>query len=122
MTVTYLINDKLKIGGTSDTDIQKIYQESYNLFQQYDMLILGFGDAYKFGYTYGAYDPSKEIPPEIMANVKRNLAVGWAVRDYIESGKSILFTHDTTSYINNIESVVQWNDQGYAEANNTNYW
>lgn len=31
-------------------------------------------------------------------------------------------THDTTSYINNIESVVQWNDQGYAEANNTNYW
>ena len=122
MTVTYLVNEKLKIGGTSDTDIQKIYQEAYNLFQQYDMLILGFGDAYRFGYTYGAYDPSKGIPSGIMANVKRNLAVGWAVRDYIESGKSILFTHDTTSYINNIESVVQWNDQGYAEANNTNYW
>ena len=57
-----------------------------------------------------------------MANVKRNLAVGWAVRDYIESGKSILFTHDTTSYVNNIQSAIQWNDQGYAEANNTNYW
>lgn len=122
MTVTYLINDKLKIGGTSDTDIQKIYQESYNLFQQYDMLILGFGDAYKFGYTYGAYDPSKEIPPEIMANVKRNLAVGWAVRDYIESGKSILFTHDTTSYVNNIQSVIPYNDNGTAETYHSNYW
>ena len=122
MTVTYLINDKLKIGGTSDTDIQEIYQESYNLFQQYDMLILGFGDAYKFGYTYGAYDPSKEIPPEIMANVKRNLAVGWAVRDYIESGKSILFTHDTTSYVNNIQSVIPYNDNGTAETYHSNYW
>lgn len=122
MTVTSLVNDKLKISGTSDTDIQRIYQESYNLFQQYDMLILGFGDAYKFGYTYGAYDPSKEIPAGIMENVKRNLAVGWAVRDYIESGKSILFTHDTTSYVNNIQSVVQYNDNGDAEPNNNNYW
>ena len=122
MSVTDLVNNKLKIGGTSDTDIQKIYQESYNLFQQYDMLILGFGDAYKFGYTYGAYDPSKEIPPEIMANVKRNLAVGWAVRDYIESGKSILFTHDTTSYVNNIQSVIPYNDNGTAETYHSNYW
>ena len=122
MTVTSLVNDKLKISGTSDTDIQKIYQESYNLFQQYDMLILGFGDAYKFGYTYDAYDPSKEIPAEIMENVKRNLAVGWAVRDYIESGKSILFTHDTTSYVNNIQSVIPYNDNGDAEPYHSNYW
>ena len=122
MSVTDLVNNKLKIGGTSDTDIQRIYQESYNLFQQYDMLILGFGDAYKFGYTYGAYDPSKEIPSGIMANVKRNLAVGWAVRDYIESGKSILFTHDTTSYVNNIQSVIPYNDNGNAESYHSNYW
>ena len=118
MTVTYLVNEKLKIGGTSDTDIQKIYQESYNLFQQYDMLILGFGDAYRFGYTYGASD----IYYNRLDTVKRNLAVGWAVRDYIESGKSILFTHDTTSYVNNIQSAIMWNDEGYAEKNNTNYW
>ena len=122
MSVTDLVNNKLKIGGTSDTDIQRIYQESYNLFQKYDMLILGFGDAYKFGYTYGAYDPSKEIPAGIMANVKRNLAVGWAVRDYIESGKSILFTHDTTSYVNNIQSVIPYNDNGTAEIYHSNYW
>lgn len=118
MTVTYLVNDKLKIGETSDTDIQRIYQESYNLFQQYDMLILGFGDAYRFGYTYGASD----VYYNRLDNVKRNLAVGWAVRDYIESGKSILFTHDTTSYVNNIKSAIQWNDDGHAENNNTNYW
>ena len=117
MTVTYLVNEKLKIGGTSDTDIQKIYQESYNLFQQYDMLILGFGDAYRFGYTYSA----KDISDNKLDNVKRNLAVGWAVRDYIESGKSILFTHDTTSYVNNIQSAIQWNDQGYKE-DQKNYW
>ena len=117
MTVTYLVNEKLKIGGTSDTDIQRIYQESYNLFQQYDMLILGFGDAYKFGYTYSASDISNNK----LDNVKRNLAVGWAVRDYIESGKSILFTHDTTSYVNNIQSAIQWNDQGYKE-DQKNYW
>lgn len=122
MSVTDLVNNKLKISETSDTDIQRIYQESYNLFQQYDMLILGFGDAYKFGYTYGAYDPSKEIPAGIMANVKRNLAVGWAVRDYIESGKSILFTHDTTSYVNNIQSVIPYNDNGKAESYHSNYW
>lgn len=117
MTVTYLVNEKLKIGGTSDTDIQRIYQESYNLFQQYDMLILGFGDAYRFGYTYSASDISNNK----LDNVKRNLAVGWAVRDYIESGKSILFTHDTTSYVNNIQSAIQWNDQGYKE-DQKNYW
>ena len=117
MSVTDLVNNKLKIGGTSDTDIQRIYQESYNLFQQYDMLILGFGDAYKFGYTYSASDISNNK----LDNVKRNLAVGWAVRDYIESGKSILFTHDTTSYVNNIQSAIQWNDQGYKE-NQKNYW
>lgn len=117
MTVTYLVNEKLKIGGTSDTDIQKIYQESYNLFQQYDMLILGFGDAYRFGYTYSASDISNNK----LDNVKRNLAVGWAVKDYIESGKSILFTHDTTSYVNNIQSAIQWNDQGYKE-DQKNYW
>ena len=118
MTVTYLVNEKLKIGGTSDTDIQKIYQKSYNLFQQYDMLILGFGDAYRFGYTYGAYD----ISHNKLDNVKRNLAVGWAVRDYIESGKSILFTHDTTSYVNNIQSVIPYNDNGNAETHYSNYW
>lgn len=118
MTVTSLVNDKLKISGTSDTDIQRIYQDSYNLFQQYDMLILGFGDSYRFGYSYGA----TEISNNNLENVKRNLAVGWAVRDYIESGKSILFTHDTTSYINNIETVIMWNDEGYPEKNNTNTW
>lgn len=117
MSVTYLINNKLNISGTSDTDIQKIYQESYNLFQQYDMLILGFGDAYRFGYTYSASDISNNK----LDNVKRNLAVGWAVRDCIESGKSILFTHDTTSYVNNIQSAIQWNDQGYKE-DQKNYW
>lgn len=117
MSVTDLVNNKLKIGGTSDTDIQRIYQESYNLFQKYDMLILGFGDAYKFGYTYSASDISNNR----LDNVKRNLAVGWAVRDYIESGKSILFTHDTTSYVNNIQSAIQWNDQGYKE-DQKNYW
>ena len=82
------------------------------------MLILGFGDAYRFGYTYSASDISNNK----LDNVKRNLAVGWAVRDYLESGKSILFTHDTTSYVNNIQSVIPYNDNGTAETYHSNYW
>lgn len=65
MTVTYLVNEKLKIGGTSDTDIQKIYQEAYNLFQQYDMLILGFGDAYGLGIPMAHMILAKEFPQEL---------------------------------------------------------
>ena len=61
------------------------YNAAYSKLQQYDMLILGFGDNYRFG-TKG--------------NDLANMAVSEAVRDYIESGKSVLFTHDSSSYIN----------------------
>ena len=49
------------------------------------MLILGFGDNYQFG--------SKD-------QSLKNMAVSEAIRDYIEDGKSVLFTHDSSSYIN----------------------
>lgn len=49
-----------------------------DLLQQFDMLIVGFGDCY--------------------ADFNANSAP--AVVDYINSGKSILFSHDTTSFYN----------------------
>lgn len=81
-------------GLVSSSDLRKMndaqkseayYNAAYQEFQKYDMLILGFGDNYTFG-TKG--------------NDLANMAVSEAVRDYIESGKSILFTHDSSSYVN----------------------
>ena len=53
---------------------------------------------------------------------KWDTAVAQAVCAYIESGKSVLFTHDTTSYINDMKSIGQWNDQGWYEQGKKNGW
>ena len=81
-------------GLVSSSDLRKMndaqkseayYNAAYQEFQKYDMLILGFGDNYTFGTK---------------SNDLANMAVSEAVRDYIESGKSVLFTHDSSSYVN----------------------
>ncbi len=51
------------------------------LFEQYDMLILGFGDMYTWGGTYST-------------------ATAEALLQYIAVGKSVLFCHDASSYYN----------------------
>lgn len=61
------------------------YQAAYAKLTTYDMIILGFGDNYTFG------DSSEK---------EANMAVAEALRDYIEAGRSVLFTHDSSSYIN----------------------
>lgn len=53
-------------------------------FSQYNMLILGFGDGYGYGQSWGGL----------------SLNASNAVVDYIDSGKAVLFTHDNTSYVN----------------------
>ena len=53
---------------------EKIYDE----INYYDMLVIGFADCYE--------------------GVEENLAL--AIMEYIKSGKAVLFTHDTTSFIN----------------------
>ncbi len=132
VTVTELLRDRLHINdyNISDTDIENCYVKSYEYFQTYDMLILGFGDSYRFGYYYQWYDVTQSqkdghtnLYTNQLSGARKNLAVGRAVRDYIESGRSVLFTHDTTSYINDMNSRRQYNDNGTAESNNNGwYW
>ena len=96
--------------------IEKLHNCMYEYFQKYNMLIIGFADAYQFGY-YNDYHA-------IMYDKKyfnRNIAAARAVRDYIESGRSVLFTHDNTSYVNNLEARRVYNDQNWPE-NGQSYW
>ena len=130
VSVIELLRDRLHIYNISDTDIENCYVKSYEYFLTYDMLILGFADSYRFGYDYRWYDVSESqkdghtnLYTDKLSGARKNLAVGRAVRDYIESGRSVLFTHDTTSYINDMYSRRQYNDNGTAESNDNGwYW
>lgn len=64
----------------------KEFYEKY--FNEYDMLILGFSEGYADADT-GSYD-AKVIDTAIEA-----------IELFVESGKSVVFSHDTTSYSNN---------------------
>ncbi|MCR5602539.1 MAG: DUF5057 domain-containing protein [Lachnospiraceae bacterium] len=55
----------------------KTEEEYYNILTQYDMLILGFADCYEAPNSDAAIS---------------------AIRDYIEDGYSVLFSHDCTSF------------------------
>ncbi|OLA49637.1 MAG: hypothetical protein BHW40_13070 [Firmicutes bacterium CAG:65_45_313] len=96
--------------------IERLHNCMYEYFQKYNMLIIGFADAYQFGYynDYNAIMYNK-------GNFNRNIAAARAVRDYIESGRSVLFTHDNTSYVNNLEARRVYNDQDWAEGGQS-YW
>lgn len=65
------------------------YKESKYYLNNYDMLVLGFGDMYSITNKNGCVD---------------------GIRNYIKSGKPVLFTHDTTSFSN---ASVGRNDWGY---------
>jgi len=64
----------------TDADVAKYT----NLLNDYDMLVIGFSDTYGFS---GGTDKQRE-------------AAAKAIRQYISDGRSVLFTHDTTSYHN----------------------
>lgn len=76
---------KFEITTIGGYDFQRRYATSAENFyakylQDYDMLIIGFADKYyDLENTYGGID---------------------AIKMFINSGKSVLFSHDTTSYIN----------------------
>lgn len=62
----------------------KLYLMKNGVKKPYDMLIFGFGDCYSdINNHYGALDN---------------------IQAYIDSGKSVMFTHDTTSFVNLSES------------------
>ena len=117
--ITDLIEDVRKNNQIYNDDadsIERLHNCMYEYFQKYNMLIIGFADAYQFGYNndYNAIMYNK-------VNFNRNIAAARAVRDFIESGRSVLFTHDNTSYVNNLEARRVYNDQDWAE-NGQSYW
>ena len=68
----------ITVTTTSAGEVKKVANKD-TLFNGYNMLILGFAD------LYGELDN----------------ATAQAIVRYIDSGRAVLFTHDTTSYINN---------------------
>ena len=77
-----------------DGDIGDMGYKEY--LDQYDMLILGFGDCYR--------------------EADNDKGAMSAIADYIKSGRSVLFTHDTTSFVN-ASPASKWQD-----GNNVTYW
>lgn len=80
-------------------------QKYYDTIKEYDMLILGFADVYE-GFT--------------------NKYAVEAILQFIESGKSVLFAHDTTSFVNyaggtadNIAGESQWKDSIFSFLDNS---
>ncbi len=63
---------------TSDVYAEK-YKEQNNYLDSYDMIILGFGDMYTITDTNECFK---------------------GIQKYIDDGKPVLFTHDTTSFFN----------------------
>lgn len=85
-------------------------RKAYEIFQQYDMLIVGFADNYQLGTDYGSGEAAETLNTknQNFDNIPdQNMAIALAVRDYAEAGYSVLFTHDTTSYINSMDQVDQ---------------
>lgn len=82
-------------------------KKAYEIFQQYDMLIIGFADNFQLGSDYDSSETAKSLKEDKQYDniPDQNMAIARAIRDYVESGKSILFTHDTSSYIASMESV-----------------
>lgn len=85
--------DKLKQAGLYDISIDVLSVSAINnmtkakiadTMDDYNMLILGFGDAY--GWLESGTSLSEDA--------------AHAVTDYIASGRAVLFTHDTTSFFN----------------------
>ena len=80
-----------------ESDYEYYYGRVYDWImdeENCNMLILGFDDNYRFGRD------------ENNSKIKdMNMAAAEAIRDYIESGRSILFTHDSSSYINYDKNV-----------------
>ena len=83
-----------------DLNITTLYTDSDELkkicsngdIQKYDMLVIGFGDCYSIDNDGGKLD---------------------AIKEYIESGKPVLFSHDTTSFCNNKNNNSYNNIWGY---------
>lgn len=84
-------------------------EDFFKFFNSYDMIIVGFSDVIDFSGTRQDNESEANL-------VKRNQNAILALNQYIESGKSILFTHDSTSrfnanYDNDTKNILNnWNN------------
>ena len=85
---TVQIDDVNPTAGKTWTHGTSTYTTLLDYLKSYDMLITGFKDVY--------------------GDLSQNAAI--AIRDYIDTGKAILFTHDNTSFYNIPFSGYQTND------------
>ncbi len=70
------------------------YDLNKNYLKQYDMLVLGFGD------NYGKYRMADNIAG-VTSTLGFNQYTAWAVSDYINEGRPVLFCHDTLNHQTN---------------------
>ncbi len=74
----YANGNAYDVNKPEETD--KFYYTENNIKYSYDMLIFGFGDCY--------------------TNINNNNGALNNIQAFIDSGKSVMFTHDTTSFVN----------------------
>lgn len=70
-----------------------------NILDKYDMIIMGFADVYR------------DIDNTVVPGNKLGIGPVTAIEAYIADGKSVLFTHDTTSFVN-VPSAANYHAQG----------
>ncbi|MCM1144477.1 MAG: DUF5057 domain-containing protein [Blautia sp.] len=80
------------------SEFEREYNRNHDYLKQYNMLILGFSD------MYGDFSGDNQTGPMS------------AIVEFINSGKSVLLAHDTTSFFNN--PVVDGQELGYPWRNN----
>lgn len=92
--VSGMINDyTLDIDSVFGGDYCTVVLNEPDCLEDYDMLVLGFQDCYDF-FAY-----SKAGWPKCVEENRKNAKAAYEpIHMFIESGKSVLFTHDSTSF------------------------
>ena len=100
LTDIYELNCKYSTSTkNNDRDHQHVNQDT-SFLDNYDMLILGFGDSYgKCGVQTNLF---RFVGRDFggSATLGFNIAAALAIKDFIESKKPVLFCHDTTNTTN----------------------
>jgi hypothetical protein len=79
----------ITIDVISDTKYASVYGSNPSFLDDYDMLIVGIGDSFDFLSEQNGKKESQVI------------AAYQGISDFIGTGKSVLFTHDTTTWADN---------------------
>ena len=89
-----------------DLQIESVDVDKFDIknINDYDMLVLGYADAYQLHSYQKKYSLSLIKPDELEMKYEKTFS---KIREFIKSGKSVLFTHDTTDYASLI-STKHW--------------